>query len=176
MESLRIVTLCVAAAVAYGVVHDQVTIRLSLEYFTVLHPRLEWLGAWAESPTVLGLAWGVIATWWVGLILGLAVAYVCRRGPEPRIAARDLVVPLALVLGGMGLGAATAGYVGRQLSLSGAVQLHPALASGIAPERLVGAVTALWAHSASYLLGTIGGLALAVHAWLERGRRRARIA
>lgn len=175
MEALRIVLLCIAAAVLYGVAHDQVTIRMSLEYFTVLHPRLGWLGD-LQSPTVLACAWGVIATWWVGLILGLPIAYCCRRGPAPKLVARDLVRPLALMLAAMGVGAAIAALVGRELALSGSVVLHPALASGIDPERRLGAIMALWAHSASYLLGTVGGVALAVHLWLERRRRFARAA
>jgi len=170
---IRIVLLVVTASVAYGVVHDQVTVRLSLEYFTVLHPRLGFLRG-SESPTLLGLAWGVVATWWVGVILGIPLAYVCRRGPEPRFGARDLLPPLAVLLGIMGAGAALAALVGRELGLSGAIELHPALASGIPPDRRLGALMALWAHSASYALGTLGGIALSVHVWIARRRRRQR--
>ena len=50
-QGLAIVGLCIAAAVAYGLVHDQVTVRLSLEYFTVLHPHV----VDTDSPTVLAL-------------------------------------------------------------------------------------------------------------------------
>ena len=67
-QGLAIVGLCVAAAVVYGLVHDQVTVRLSLEYFTVLHPHV----VDTDSPTVLALVWGVIASWWMGA--GAAVA------------------------------------------------------------------------------------------------------
>ena len=71
MTALRIIGLCVLAAVLYGVAHDQVTARVCVEYFTIGHPRI----LATESPTVLGLAWGVIATWWVGLVLGAPLAF-----------------------------------------------------------------------------------------------------
>ena len=170
--SIRIVLLVVAASVAYGVVHDQLTVRLSLEYFTVLHPRIGWLQG-SESPTLLGLVWGVRATWWLGFIVGIPVAYACRRGAEPRLGARDLLRPLAIVLGTMGAGAAMAALAARHLGLAGAAELDPALASGIPPDRRIGALMALWAHSASYALGTSGGVALAICVYVARRRRRA---
>jgi hypothetical protein len=38
MESLKIIATCLLAGVLYGVLHDQVTARVCLEYFTVFHP------------------------------------------------------------------------------------------------------------------------------------------
>ena len=49
MPALRILAACVALACFYGIVHDQVTVRVSIEYFTLAHPPLG-LG---ENPTVL---------------------------------------------------------------------------------------------------------------------------
>lgn len=51
MRFFAIVLLTVAAAVAYGVAHDQVTVRVSLEYFTVGHPPVFD----TTSPTLLAL-------------------------------------------------------------------------------------------------------------------------
>jgi len=70
MQAGLIVLLCVLAAVAYGVVHDQVTVRVCVEYFTVGHPPVFP----TDDPTLLGLGWGVLATWWVGVLLGLGLA------------------------------------------------------------------------------------------------------
>jgi hypothetical protein len=58
MESFKIVLGCVLAAVLYGIVHDQFTARICLEYFTVFHPPVFQ----TQSPTLLGFEWGVIAT------------------------------------------------------------------------------------------------------------------
>jgi hypothetical protein len=59
MQSIKIILTCVVAAVLYGIVHDQVTARICVEYFLVFHPPIFP----TQSPTLLALGWGVIATW-----------------------------------------------------------------------------------------------------------------
>ena len=81
MESLKIVLVCIAAAVLYGIVHDQFTARACIEYFTVFHPPVFR----TQSPTLLGFGWGIIATWWVGAILGVLLALTARAGPRPKL-------------------------------------------------------------------------------------------
>lgn len=51
MPSLTIIAMSMAGAVAYGIVHDQITIRISAEYFTIAHPRVFA----TESVTLLAL-------------------------------------------------------------------------------------------------------------------------
>jgi hypothetical protein len=58
MQALAIVLLCVVMAATYGIVHDQITARICVEYFTIGHPPV--FGT--ADPTLLGLGWGVIAT------------------------------------------------------------------------------------------------------------------
>jgi len=58
MEFLKIWLLCIVAAVIYGILHDQATARVCVEYFSVAHPMSDagsgfcWLGRldWARSP------------------------------------------------------------------------------------------------------------------------------
>ncbi|MFI5379272.1 MAG: hypothetical protein ACHRHE_08245 [Tepidisphaerales bacterium] len=38
MKVLATILLCILAAVCYGIVHDQVTARICVEYFTIGHP------------------------------------------------------------------------------------------------------------------------------------------
>jgi hypothetical protein len=59
VHGIAIVVLCIASAVIYGILHDQVTARFCVEYFTVGHPPVFD----TTSPTLLGVGWGVIATW-----------------------------------------------------------------------------------------------------------------
>ena len=40
IESLKIVVLCIVAAIVYGILHDQVTARVCVEYFTIGHPPI----------------------------------------------------------------------------------------------------------------------------------------
>jgi hypothetical protein len=163
---IRIVVLCVVAAVVYGVLHDQVTARVSVEYFTVFHPKV----VDSESPTVLGLVWGVLATWWVGLILGVLLAATARWGPRPRASARDLARPLVVALGVVGVLATVAGVVGWQMGRAGTFVVAEPFASQIPRERHARFLAALWAHNASYLGATVAGLWLAFRTWRRRGR------
>jgi hypothetical protein len=50
MQTLAILVLCIISAVVYGILHDQVTARICVEYFTIGHPPV--FGT--ESPTLLG--------------------------------------------------------------------------------------------------------------------------
>jgi hypothetical protein len=76
MQFLRIVLLCVGAAVGYGEVHDQITAHLCVEYFSVAHPPIFH----TDNPTLLAIGWGFIATWWVGMMLGVPLAAAARWG------------------------------------------------------------------------------------------------
>jgi hypothetical protein len=74
MSSLRIILLCILAAVVYGILHDQVTARVCVEYFTVGHPPIFH----TESPTLLAIVWGFVATWWVGLAASGVTLQICN--------------------------------------------------------------------------------------------------
>src|SRR3954447_21182280 len=93
MQSALIVLLSIASAVAYGILHDQVTARLCVEYFTIGHPPVFP----TESPTLLALGWGTIATWWCGLILGVPLALIARAGSRPKLTAGDFLMPIAVL-------------------------------------------------------------------------------
>src|SRR5277367_3085254 len=106
MRFLSIVLLCIAASVAYGLVHDQITIRICPEYFTVLHPQI----LPHDTPlTLLALAWGVIATWWVGAILGILLGLCSCCGRRRKLSAGELVQPILKLLLVMAVGAIMSG-------------------------------------------------------------------
>lgn len=166
MPFLAIILLSIVAAVAYGVVHDQFTARICVEYFTIGHPQVFN----TEDPTLLGIGWGVIATWWVGLLLGVPLALVARVGDRPKRTARSLIRPLTWLLLVMALCATVAGTVGWMLAERGDVFLLGPLAETVPAEKHVPFIADLWAHSASYLVGFVGGVVLTVLVW--RSRRR----
>jgi len=164
----RILALCVGSAVAYGIVHDQITARVSIEYFTIGHPRLFA----TDEPTPHALAWGVIATWWVGLLLGIPLAIAARRGGQPRLAARDLLRPIGVLLVAMALCALLGAAIGRFGAERHWFGLFGDLRERVPLEKQVAFMTAGGAHGASYLVGFVGGVVLIVRTW----RRRARLA
>lgn len=167
MAFLRIVLASVLIACVYGVAHDQVTARLCIEYFTLFHPRL----GVPETPTMLGLAWGLLATWWVGLGLGLALACAARAGSWPKLALRDLRTPLAVFVAALFVLAMMALMAGWAAGVSDRFPPPAAIAERMPYERWKHFNAAWWAHSASYFFGFLGGLALCGHAVLLRWRR-----
>jgi hypothetical protein len=38
VQAIAIILLSIASAVGYGIVHDQITARICIEYFTIGHP------------------------------------------------------------------------------------------------------------------------------------------
>src|SRR5262249_43182022 len=125
MRWLNIILLCIGCAVVYGVLHDQVTARICVEYFTLGHPRI--FGT--DDPTLLALGWGILATWWVGLLLGVPLALVAQLGKRPRRDAGSLVRPIAVLMVVMAVCATLAGLVGWALAKNGVVFLLEPVAS-----------------------------------------------
>jgi hypothetical protein len=162
MAFLRIVLMSVAAAVVYGIVQDQINARICVEYFTIGHPPL--FGT--EDPTALAFGWGILARWWVGVLLGVPLTWVAR----PKLSARDLVKPLLPLMGGVGMVACVAGSIGYYASKYGWVWLVGPLASRVPPEKHTAFVADLWAHGAAYLAGFVGGIGVCVWTWKRRNR------
>jgi hypothetical protein len=164
MESFRIVLLCVVAAIAYGILQDQFTARICLEYFTVAHPPL----GIGDDPTVIALAWGAIATWWAGAAVGGILAIAARLGDSPPRTAVSLVRPVLKLMAFMASCALLAGIIGWFLAGAGAVFLIGPISRALPPERHQPFIAVLWTHSASYLAGFLGGAMLAVLVWRSR--------
>ena len=110
----------------------------------------------------------MIATWWVGLLLGIQVALAARVGTRPKRSALSLVRPIGVLLALMGILALLSGLVGYVLARQGVVFLVEPLASMVPPPKHVAFIADLWAHSASYLVGFGGGIALVVLTWKGR--------
>jgi len=164
MEFLAIVFLCVVAAVAYGILHDQVTARVCVEYFTIGHAPI--FGT--DDPTLLGLGWGILATWWVGVMLGIPLAMVARFGKRPKVAASELIRPLLALMIFSAACAFAAGVAGMLLASYGFVRLLEPMASEVPPGKHIAFLTDLWAHNASYIIGFVGGGMVIFRAWTKR--------
>jgi len=164
MESLKIILLSILAAIIYGILHDQVTARVCVEYFTIGHPPIFN----TNSPTLLGISWGIVATWWVGALLGVPLALVAQAGARPKLNARRLVVPIAKLLIVMGLLAFIAGCTCVILLHRGIVVIPDYIVKAIPEAARVPFMADWWAHMMSYLAGFVGGLVLMVQTWRRR--------
>jgi hypothetical protein len=172
MQKTRIILLSVAAAMFYGVVHDQITARLCSEYFTLAHPPFFPV----SSPTLLALCWGVAATLGVGLVLGFLLAQASQSPGLPGMPVSSLYRPLLVLLGVTAAAAILAGCVGFALSERSMLVLRE-----LRPDAWVDRLSrsqqnrfmAVWfAHAASYLFGLVGAGVLIFRIWDRRQRPR----
>ncbi len=163
-----VLALNVAAAVTYGILHDQVTAHLCVDYFSIGHPQVFP----TTDPFWLAIGWGIIATWWVGALLGIPLACAACLGPYPPADIRSIARLMGLLLASMGLAAAGAGFIGYFLASSGTIHFMGSLAQRVPAERHALFFTDAFAHLASYGSGLIGGTILCLHVWLQRRRQR----
>jgi hypothetical protein len=157
----------VAAACVYGVLHDLVTAHVCIEYFTVFHPPLSE----SDSPVVQALTWGVVATWWVGLLFGLLLSFAARLGRGAKMPVRRLMLPLLVALLVCGSLAGAAGFVASLIEGFNAYYFPDEVTGWracIDHERWPEFFGALVAHNTSYASGAILGLCLVVWVWKER--------
>jgi hypothetical protein len=166
MQSLKIIFLCITAAIVYGILHDQVTARVCVEYFTIGHPPIFD----TDSPTLLAFGWGIIASWWVGLFLGIAAALTARFGPRPKLNAVQLFRPIVFLMAIMGIVSLLAGTVGYFMAEIGGVWLVEPMKSRIPFAKQSLFMADLWAHLAAYGVGFVGGIIVCVRIWLRRKR------
>src|SRR5215831_9649129 len=142
MEALKIAVTCVTAAVLYGIIHDQFTARICVEYFTIFHPPIFR----TQSPTLLGIGWGILATWWVGVFFAVPMILAARAGSRPALRAADLLPSIACVLFGL------TGYV---LARNG-VLATDWLTFTASPALRFRFMADWWAHTASYGTAFVG--------------------
>jgi hypothetical protein len=158
VESLKIILLAIVAAIAYGIVHDQITIRVCPEYFTVAHPRI----LRTSSLTLIALAWGVVATWWAGLAAGIVLAISARAGLPEKLTWRAFVRPALVLLLIMGACATVAGFVGHWMASTGRIPSIQAWGNMLPVEKQPAFMADLFTHAFSYLTGAVGSVIVAL--------------
>jgi hypothetical protein len=167
MESLKIVLMSILAAAIYGICHDQVTARVCVEYFTIGHAPLFN----TNSPTLLALGWGVIASWWMGAFLGIPLAAASRIGKRPKLVASDLLRPVLTLLAVMGFCALLAGLIGYSAASHGRISLVGPMRQRVPSDRHVAFLSDFCAHNTAYAVGFVGGFVLCGYAVYIRNQR-----
>jgi len=166
LQRFQIIFLCTLGACLYGIVHDQITVRICLGYFVEpVHPPI--FGG-THNPTLLALGWGVIATWWVGFFLGFILGLCCTVGRAPKITPRQVIKPLAITLTLLAILAALSGLAGHLAATRG-MFLDENLTDYPRDEAIPFATTQT-THLASYTFGALLGLGLCAWAIVRRWR------
>ena len=169
-DALKIVIFATVAAVAYGVLHDLVTAHVCVEYFTIAHPPVFA----TDSPILLALGWGVIASWWVGALLGAGLAAAARIGSAPKLGLAELRRPIVGLMIVAAAFALLGGAVGAMLSSANLFDLPAGWREAIPARNHLAFAAVAGAHEASYGASALGGLYLIGRTAVRRRTARRR--
>lgn len=139
----------------YGALHNQLSFTLAPEYFTAF--KFKQFGLpWAYAQPRLGAAWvGVLASWWMGLILAVALGLAVLRAHSASLMLRLLAQSFALVMLvalGVGLWGFWSGV--QQVTPTTIAHYSNWVASGVADP--VAFVRVGFMHNAGYAGGALG--------------------
>jgi len=162
---LRIAGLGALIAGLFGILHDQITYSISPDYFTQMKFRQFHWADFGFPARVFVAEIGFLASWWVGLFAGWAIARVSIRVPQV-----EQMLPIAkrgfAVVFGFATVAALIGY------LFGVID-HPQpetsdladLAASIGITDANAFARVAYIHNASYLGGLVGIIVAVFLAW-----------
>lgn len=125
--------------------------RLCPEYFTKLHNPIRGV----NDPTLLAACWGFLGAWWGGAALGYIAGLSATLGPRPQLTPRELLAPLALLVGAVAAVTALTGYGVWEYAKTLGVILDSDT-SALVPVKRHRGLLAVYASSA------VGGIALCV--------------
>lgn len=164
---LRAMLLGIAVLVGYAVLQDQVSARLCPEYFTVLHNPIPGL----TDPTLLGVAWGFLGAWWGGALMGYAAGLCATVGPRPPMTVRQLVKPMLVLVAGVGVVTAIAGFSVWKHAQMMEVEISSVYSRRIPTARHQAAFVVACYHFVAYVAAVVGSVVLCV--WIRTRRAAA---
>lgn len=159
--------IAILVAGVYGILHDQITYSISPEYFTKFKYRQfgfepEWFGGHRATVAAIGF----LATWWMGLFIGIPLGLLSFIFPDHKIIESVLKRSLLLVL----FIAAIAGIIGF---LYGNFFLVKDSVSWWLPDNLIDKSSFIVVgsiHNSSYLGGIIGLLSAFIYIIVQKIR------
>lgn len=161
----RSLAMGVAGSILYGIVHDQISVRISPPYLMDWHPRI----IESRDPQKVALAWGVVATWWFGLILGAVLALAATAGRKPHAPWRWIARAVGFIFGISALAAFIALGITRGFSLELPNVFGPVYGDLTYAQRLAFTQVAAM-HESSYDAAAISTLVAAGWILWRRGR------
>ena len=164
MQWLQLFSIGLLTTVTYGVINNQVTARICIEFFDLFPLRIA-----NDSPTAIATAYGIWSTWWLGVFFGGLMATVGRVGRLPKIAPATIARPVGLVLSGVATTAAVFGVAGYFLYSSTPWNTLPQdIRAAIPPDKVWAFFVVNSAHSGAYVSGVAGALILCY--WMHSER------
>jgi hypothetical protein len=152
---------------AYGIIQDQFSARICPEYFTVLHNPIPGL----TDPTLLGIAWGFLASAGGGIAMGYVAGLAATLGPKPAFKTSELVRPMFALVLAVAFITAVAGWSAYATAMLFNVRLDPFLGTIVPEVRHRGLLVVATYHRVAYLSASIGSVVLCIWIGRERSRR-----
>lgn len=148
--------IAIVVAGIYGILHDQITYSISPEYFTKFKYRQfgfepEWFGGHRATVALIGF----LATWWMGLFIGIPLGLLSLLLPDYKRMAFVLKRALLLVLFFSAFAAIIGFLYGRLILANEAVNWRM-------PDDLINKESFIIVgsiHNSSYIGGIIGLIA-----------------
>lgn len=157
----KIIATTVAAAIFYGVLHDLITAHICIEYFSVAHPML--IPVFNDDPIILAIEWGILSTWWFGLIWGFLLWATLTYKGESFLALRPFCSLLIKNILLIGVTASASGAVGFLLAKAHVFSIPVIWTEDIPADKAPRFFYAAFSHGTSYLVAAI----LACKIWIS---------
>lgn len=146
----------------YGILHDQVTYTISPEYFTKMKYQQFHYADFGLGDRFFVAIIGVLATWWVGLIIAWLLARRFIPGQPRAVAFRQIRLGFLCVFG-FGISLALLGYgYGQWRGPEADYTAWHWAANNLQITDLPAFVQVAYIHNASYLGGVVGLIAALV--------------
>lgn len=157
LEYSKIILMTTLSAVCYGITHDLITTHINFDYFASdrthhgPYTRVHFPYIYKSQNKILyALLWGTIATWWVGLPLGLVWAVAGRCGDDKqKLNWKDLISLDSILMGSMLLTSLSIG-IGDYLSNHDSFKMVATM------------------HETSYLAGILAGIVTSIYTYNVR--------
>lgn len=156
LEGLKIIAMVFMGTVAFAILHDQFTIWLSIEYFTVAHSAIEGV----SSPVLLAVYWGFHGSQHYALFFGIMIGTLAHLGDAPKYPSHRLWRPVLCVFLGVACCSICAGFLANFAFDEGWLRMPLAFEDKVPRLRHRAFVICASVHNSSYAGGIIGGLLL----------------
>lgn len=102
IQNVLLILICICVASLYGIVHDQLTYSISPEYYTKF--KFYQFGivndpnSFIANPRQLAILVGIMATWWIGMIIGLVIGLICLAVAPSQIIIKTALKAILLII------------------------------------------------------------------------------
>jgi len=150
----------------YAMVQDQISARLCPEYFTVLHNPIPGL----SDPTLTGITWGFLGSWWGGALLGYGAGIAATAGKKAPLKLKQLVFPMLCVIAFITVCTALAAFSAWRHAEVFMLESQASSIEVIAPQHRLPAFVVARYHLVAYASSVVGSVVCIV--WIAISRAK----